>query len=127
MKRSIDTQRLPFDKPTDLTPLTDINWVHIQLEALANSGSPSSSTSSRPSATTPLRNPSAAPATRFPSSGSGSSTPNGLGRTTEAMGRLDLGLGAEGESLRERKRSLPKWEAEGVKLEVLELPIVGST
>lgn len=50
-----------------------------------------------------------------------------MGRTTEAMGRLDLGLGAEGESLQERKRSLPKWEAEGVKLEVLELPIVGSS
>lgn len=38
---------------------------------------------------------------------------------------LGSGAGAEGESRGER-RSLPKWEAEGVKLELLELPVAGN-
>lgn len=48
----------------------------------------------------------------------------------EGMGRLEIGSagGAGGEGgKREKESKLPKWEAEGVRLERLELPAARST
>ncbi|KAM0755576.1 TIP41-domain-containing protein [Meredithblackwellia eburnea MCA 4105] len=84
-------RRLPPDRPDDLKPLTDINWVASVVEALSHSPLPPTSSSSLRSTTVPV---------------------------TE-MGRLEIdggvGLGAAGAG------AIPEWQAEGRTLEVLKL------
>lgn len=107
-------QRLPSDRPHDLSPLTDVNWVAAQLDALADAPPPRA-----------RRAPALWPPANAASEGGGlPPAMAGLSLRSPRVLRSPLEPAAAAPLLsQEEAEPLPGWGALGKRLEVLRLPI----
>lgn len=110
-------QRLPSDKPDDLSPLTDLNWVAAQLEVLADS--PPQRTRRAPAQWPPAKSATEVGTLHPAMAGMSLRSPRVLAGPYESPG-------GSPPAAAEVAEALPIWEALGRRLEVLKLPIASA-